>query len=517
MKSHFLIKLILILHVIVAGFATFHYAGNAMYFVAFSLAFLAVLFSALKSYSTPTLCFFGGMIWLGFFLKVCAHFVFKVPMGEATGDFSYSGPDWDHALLLSSVVGLAYSLTTTGIRVYLEKKHRNKSLFVLSTYESAAKSPAPKTLRTRLLFGSFTFLVLGLTIANLFLGINISGMVAMTILPWPGNALVAWTLYYGLALLACELCLWEYKNFGQHRWGFAVVLIEAAAVSLSILSRGLFVFRVVPLLLFNLFNYKKLGMSKNSLFFRVALVAVAGFATISSTNVARSMLFNQSATVFDVYDVDDPDMYLFDPREMKADPPQTSATSVGATGKNILENMSPELPTTQDVTKSITGQALGLMLNRWIGIEGILAVDSWPGKSVSFMRDAFVTKPAIGDVDVYNIIAKSGHSPSMMYNFSSIPGPAAAFFYSGSIWIMFLGISFFCLIMALLDLEIFRYFKNPFLTMILSFQFASAFSQFGLAPPQFVISIGMTIFGLIGLFVLRRILLTARAKTSSGL
>ncbi|RYZ82667.1 MAG: hypothetical protein EOP04_21590 [Proteobacteria bacterium] len=364
-----------------------------------------------------------------------------------------------------------------------------------------------------LVYGAFLTILFSVAVANVVWGINLSGMAAMTVLPWPGNAVVAWMLYFGFAIAAAQICHWEYVSQGRCVWGFAIVFTEACVASISIFSRGLLVFHLLPLLMVIFFNMKVLKIGFGGILLRLAASGLAVVLSVACVNMIRAVVYDEGTTVFDVYDVSDLDVYLYEPYELNyenpVDPSQSASpnpenhkpvSKVELSKKQLVKNVVDQASADSSNISTIVKQVSALVIGRWVGIEGVLSVQSYEGKSVALLTESLTKRPVIGEVDIYNQISKSGYSPSMTYVFSAIPGPVAAFYYSGKLWTVFLGIAFFSLFLCLSDLIIYRLFSNPFLSALLAFNFALAFAQFGLAPRQLIISLAMTVTGLAFLY-----------------
>ena len=140
-----------------------------------------------------------------------------------------------------------------------------------------------------------------------------------------------------------------------------------------------------------------------------------------------------------------------------------------------------------------------LAVDRWVGVEGVMAVVTYPKKSISLLYNSLTRKPKVGELDVFEEISNSIYHPSFKYSFASIPGSMAFFYYSGSLIFVFLGMAFFSTLVLLVDLTVFRVFKNHFLSAQIGFYFANALVQFGISPMPLFISFFMTICGLVAL------------------
>ena len=129
---------------------------------------------------------------------------------------------------------------------------------------------------------------------------------------------------------------------------------------------------------------------------------------------------------------------------------------------------------------------LSLVVDRWIGLEGVMAVTAYPEKSNKLLLDAFTEKRGIGTTTKFQEIANSHYRwvDANLWQFASLPGAAAFFYFSGSLWVVMLGMSIFALVLQGSEQLIFRLTSNPLLCSMFGLTFANTISQFGVTPRQ---------------------------------
>lgn len=129
---------------------------------------------------------------------------------------------------------------------------------------------------------------------------------------------------------------------------------------------------------------------------------------------------------------------------------------------------------------------LSLSVDRWIGLEGVMAVVAYPHKSVELLKEAALEKREVGTATKFQIVANSHYrwTDSSQWQFASLPGSAAFLFFSGSMWVVLLGMALFVFVLQLSEQLVFRLTANPLLCSLLGFTLANTIAQFGVAPRQ---------------------------------
>ncbi len=490
--------------------AFFSPAAGSYYFL-FSTSFLVMLLSAFYGNKSPSYIFFACMLWLGFFGKTIVHWVLKYSFHEPVGYFSFKADQWDQVLLVASIGAIACFTTKLLLDRFF---HLKQNPFLLNNIE----------ISTSVVFNKYKFVIfflfiafaLSLAIFNFKFGINLSGLAAVTILPFPLNAAIGWLLYIGFAIIAAQLSHWEYTYERTARSGFTVSLFAALSSSISILSRGLFLFHAIPIILVNLINKQKLNIGWGKSMIILTLAFLGFFFNSYQVTALREPLFNNDSFMYDFYDDEDYDALLFEITELKYNSEVVVAVPSPLPVVKTTETATKQIITDAAITQApIAGSAFSaqavkadnkiiktlkmistLAIDRWVGIEGVMAVVGYPKKDTQLLTNSLLRNPEIGELDVYETIANSIYQPSMKYSFASIPGPIAMFFYSNSLFIVFAGLSFFTLVMCGLDRIIHSSFRNAFLSTQLGFYLANSLAQFGLSPMPLLKSFLMTAIAL---------------------
>lgn len=129
---------------------------------------------------------------------------------------------------------------------------------------------------------------------------------------------------------------------------------------------------------------------------------------------------------------------------------------------------------------------LSLAVDRWIGLEGVMAVSAYPEKSNKLLLDAITEKRGIGTTTKYQEIANSHYRwvDANIWQFASLPGAAAFFYFSGSLWVVMSGMAIFALVLQVSEQLIFRLTSNPLLCSMFGLTLANTITQFGVTPRQ---------------------------------
>lgn len=129
---------------------------------------------------------------------------------------------------------------------------------------------------------------------------------------------------------------------------------------------------------------------------------------------------------------------------------------------------------------------LSLVIDRWIGLEGVMAVSSYPEKSSSLLIDAAIEKREIGKPTKFQDICNSHYRwvDANKWQFASLPGAAAFFYFSGSLWVVLIGMAMFVFLLQLGEQLVFTLTSNPLLCSLFGLTLANSIAQFGITPRQ---------------------------------
>lgn len=302
-----------------------------------------------------------------------------------------------------------------------------------------------------------------ISVMNIKLGMTVSGLAAITVFPWPINALVGFSLYMGFVILICVFASLELQTTRSIKYSLVLFYFEGFAVSISILSRGMFLFHVLPVLIFIYVYRQNLKMNLSKWATMLAVTTVLFLISGLLVTKARSSLY---------------DGYSLNPAEYS----QKRIFSITEGDKRLI---------TSEFLNSFLTQISRLAVDRWIGAEGLMAVVSYPDKNFNLIPKTIFRVPRPGEKDVFEIINKNIYPISTKYVFTSLPGPIAFFYYSGRVEVVFIGISLLLLLLVTIQRMACWIFNNEFFSYQVAFFLAIAFMQFGISPRPIVVTLVM--------------------------
>lgn len=142
---------------------------------------------------------------------------------------------------------------------------------------------------------------------------------------------------------------------------------------------------------------------------------------------------------------------------------------------------------------------MALVIDRWVGVEGVMAVSSYPEKSQALLIDAAFEKREIGKATKFQEICNSHYRwvDANTWQFASLPGAAAFFYLSGSYWLVAIGMMLFTLLLLASEQWIYSQTYNPLLCALVGMTMANSVAQFGISPRQAIPFYGLIFFSVL--------------------
>jgi hypothetical protein len=150
------------------------------------------------------------------------------------------------------------------------------------------------------------------------------------------------------------------------------------------------------------------------------------------------------------------------------------------------------------LTSGLISRIAALAVDRWIGMEGVMAISAYPGKSAELFTKALTERSGLGEAPLYQKVCQSIYQTldQTKFQFASLPGAAAFFYYSGSLWLVFAGMLSLTLA-ALWSEHLVNYMTgNAILCALMGMNAANAIAQLGVVPRQLLIHLGMLFLGI---------------------
>lgn len=417
-----------------------NYTGSWLHYTVFSFVFLAMLISGFYRQVSYGYLFLVVMLWLGFWLKLTIHLLVDYPFGEPVGFFDGTPAAWDKVLLIATVGGAGVVIA--------------RLLFSFGGFPStmlaqagAFKAPVWYPAIRHWMWAALMFFCITLAFFNATLGIQQSGLTPRTILLWPLNALVYWLLASGLPFFVATLLWWDIAMRGSISFVVYFVLLEGFSSTISILSRGIYIFHVIPQIV-GLYKNRVLVLDwtrKNTVTF-VSVFLVLFAISNPVVNKLRGYYYSNITPVW-------------------------TTGGIGAVGGVEL------------------GSFVRFAVDRWIGAEGVMAVSAYPKKGNDLFMLGLTERAETGKSTMYQEVCLSHYrfSDFKKFRFASLPGAVGFLYFTGHLWVVALGM--IVLVLAVLGSEVlvFRLTSNPLLSAIWGGMAANTVTQLGIVPRGFLI------------------------------
>lgn len=391
---------------------------------------------------------------LGFWLKYSVQKITSLTYGEPIGAFVLNS-NAEIRILWVVICGISGFILSQICSHYVLKKYENTDL---QNEKSSFHIKTALLLLALALFAAFL---------NLKFNILLSGLKPSVILPFKGNAVYYLVLTRGIMFLFFFYCFRTYSNGMAFLGG-----LIASVCSIGVLSRMIIIIYFFVVFVFILqdgpnWRFKKIFV--NVLLF-LPVFGLFSYLTVLGSSGLRNIIYaNQS----------------LQPQNEIVDAP-----TVAVKNNNNNKSNTDSAPVTQYFNFKEKLQVYkGLALGRWIGTEGVMAVDSYPDKSFALLWDALKEKSYQG-VSFYTKITNPGivsaSSTSKMIT-TSVPGPIAFFYYSGSRVFVFFAIFLCTLFFSMVEQLAFKYlYRSHAVVIFISASMVFDFFQFGISPLSFV-------------------------------
>jgi hypothetical protein len=386
------------------------YPGSLWCFLVFSVAF-GLLFATFGQKADYPHIFFVVMLFAGFWLKTAYLLTTDAFIQEPTGNFAELPAEWDQVLWVSSLGAVGYLIG----RLVVAR------LWVASDDNATINAPANYT-RFRI------FCWLAIVIASLaIIGLNVDlrlvvrGEIPPVILSWPFGGIFAITMDIGIALAFAIVLTWERGRDRSVSLGFAALCVQAAILSISTLSRAVYLFQTLPFLVTEIADILRRRRR-----LAIALILIwAGFA--AAVPAATSLMRLSNAGVNRLPDLIMPS-FLGRSRYAENDP-------------RARESQAFQIAL---MTNHFTALASNLLIMRWSGLEGVMATVAYHEKNFRLWNEAAFRRRGYGQPDLYTAEIsgmKYGAEEAAKSHYASPAGPIAFFYFSGSLTFVAFGMA----------------------------------------------------------------------------
>jgi len=429
------------------------YPGQASIYILFTVVSNALLYVGFSKNAIFFDAFIGVFFWLGFWLKLTLRVAFSDGLfNGAIGHFDKSGLAFDRGLLVATC-GLSGLLLVSLIRRQFFFNYPNKieglaHCGLFSIYKNYRK----------IVLTLFVMFYVFIAVSNALLGIYQKGSITQTTLPFGLNGVYKWLLLFGLASFSALILRFEFEfNKKTSILVMFLSLLESFITNVSLLSRGMIL--NAGALLYGVLVSLKLNTIKSRLSF-----FVASFLMFIILFVSSVLFVNYLRTI--VY----------------------------------LDNLDSE-SRIQEAHSFTTP----LFIDRWVGMEGVMAVSSYPNLGWDLWKTALNETYNENETSFYDnnfIVSSYVNTNKTQHHFISLPGIIAFFFYPGSFWFLFGSMFVLGGFAAMVEFSAYRFGgKNVILCALMAQIVAYRFASFGYVPMQSYLLIGSVVLNLLIIYV----------------
>ena len=465
-KYYFTFKIILafvILYFFYNGII--NYSGNKVLYAIFSLIsnYLIVFGFRKNAFFFDT--FFSLLLWLGFWFK----FTYVISStdgyfyGQEIGDFNYSSNSFNDTLIVSSI-GLTAFIIAGYIREFILFNYPKKLQFNFKNKTFFKKN------RNKIWL-AFLILTIIIGFLNFYFKIYQKGLIPTHNFNFLFSGVFKWLLLFGLTSISAIIIFLETNVFKKFLVsGSLLIFFETFLSSLSMLSRGM-IFNAFALF-FGIYKFSsKLNIPNKLTYYLKSLfiILVLFYISVVSVNYIRANYFYVGESSQFAYE------------KLKGKINKSEKTKLSS-----IEQYHSEI--------------YYLLINRWVGIDGVMAVISKKELlNIDFFKKSLFEIPKPQGITFYEskFNIKTPVNEDKIYEKTkgnTLPGIIAFFYYSGSYILLFIFIFFCCLIASFLEYFAFKLSnKNLIFSSLIGQLIAYRFIHFGYLPQQSYLLFGAII------------------------
>jgi len=501
--SHIVLGAFCLAVCVLSFFTVINYPGHAIIYAVFTVALNGLFILGFTRERIFFDTFIGIFFWLGYWLKFSVRVAF---MGgnfhEPTGHFDGTGGAYDQALLVTSCGVIALLVAVFIRRKFLfsyGKAIRQPRLeMVFSCYQKSRK----------VILALFIFVVMIIAVTNGILGIYQRGTVPRTILPFGLSGVYTWLLLFGLASVSAVILDCEFRMKKNPYLASSIGLLECFLSNASMLSRGM-ILNGGSLMIGAMDNARRRFIDL-SLGYKLIVLVVFGVLFASSVFVVN---YIRGYTMISSLD----DAAVQSSKELRSEAVKSEAVK-----SKKLD--SPELnvkPLDHSQLKSMALKfsvktSKPLMLDRWVGMEGAMAVSSYPGLGWDLWNRAWQERYSHTGTSMYDLtLIKSPYLQVDMskHHFIGLPGILAFFYYPGSFTFLFFSMLLLGFLGAVIEMFVYKLSGgNIILCSLIAQVVAYRFAHFGYVPYQSYLLFGSIFFNVLIIYLLDRSLLFLNRK-----
>lgn len=422
--------------------------GSTWPFLAFHCGMIGMVALALVGPVSYAYGFLAAFLFLGFWGKLVAHLLAGLPFIEPTGLFDGSPAAWDSAMLVAAAAALGVASARAIQLVFLSRR-------TVASPIQVRPAPGFYVCYRKPMWILALLAVLALNLWNVEAAFYQIGVNPRLVLPAHLNVAIAWLINWGFALGVACLVHWEIRCRPQNA-SIALLgaFVEAAAASISSLSRSAYLFHALAGLL-AWFEVRR------------RWVARAGWQMLAWVIVAFALGFAATLVIVQTLRAD---RYFADINDLRISQNYEANKSVG---KEMFSTQTER----QLYLKGMLMQIPFLVVNRWVGLEAVLAVSAHTEKGPALFSAAIREDPKRGVDSIFQRIAGSGYERSVRFTFLTLAGAPALLYYSGSLAVVISGMLLLTALLLATDALARRWTGNPFVVSLAGISMAYTVTQ----------------------------------------
>lgn len=471
----------LTLLLVMTAVAGIHYPGEWYIYLIFSVASVWLLLAGFAKNAIFFDTFIGVFFWLGFWLKTTFKLIFADGVfKEAVGQFDGSGEAFDRALIVATIAFIGL-LVARWIRLKWGFDYRQHHEAISDT--GLFRSYKKYRKRIWLVF-AISILMVG--ISNAYLGIYQRGEIPRAVLPFGLNGVYTWLLLFGLASFSALILRLELAFNPAKQYTVSIIaLFEVFVSNVSLLSRGMLL-NVFALFygFYTLARCAKIKISASQTTVVLVLFVALFGLSIGAVNYLR---YDKQAHQV--------------ARLAQAKAVQSGETTLDSNYDRIRQKVHKKL------LVDMTGR---LLIDRWVGMEGLLAISSYPKLGWGLFNEALREKYSNHETSFYDlnlINSPYARTNKTEQHYISLPGAVAFFFYPGSHLFVFAVMIMIGIFAAWIELCAYKLGGgNLILCALVSQVVAFRLASFGYVPSQSYLLIGTILVNLFLIYLLRLLL-----------
>ena len=452
-----------------------NYSSNKFNYLSFSIISNFLIFFAIRKNAIFFETFFSLFLWLGFWFKFTCTIVFTDGVfREGVGTFDYSKESFDEVLFVSQIGILSFIVSGYFRELFLFKypKRINFQNIKENFFSFGRKK----------IWWFFIIFYISIAFLNFYFKIYQKGLLPIYDINFIISGIFKWLLLFGLSAFSATLIFYEFNFYKKFFFLSALlIIIETFFTSFSMLRRGM-IFNAFALM-YGIYKFSNKIESPNHYSYylkSLAIILVLFYISVSSVNYIRANFFYVGKSVEFVSD----------------------KTVIDKSKQNTKEKK-------YGTSKEINSEILYLIINRWVGIDGVMSVSSKKDiLSVPFLFSSFKERASKNTPTFYELtfgLEESEISNELYENVkgNTLPGIIAFSYYSGSYFILFFTIFLITIISSYIEFFSFKLSSNNLIFSSLIGQvIAFRFIHFGYLPHQSYLLFSTIIINIIFIYIL---------------